>query len=252
MWLISFNHPKWHQSSCPALLQPLLAHFQPLRAHYLRGQPMSLTIRRLFSELSWVELPPVPQKSSNSCARPTFWDLSKLVCCCCCCCSEMTFGTERQKSHASWGSPSVLDRAPLSMSHPLQGDTACFIRSHVCIVSIMLWIAFCALFFKLKKHCKHYSTWYAYSSKHSYSFKHFRVFCVDPHGWLPHLPLTHFSNVHTSLFKCFHGIFVDLAFSSYWIISSGEIHISEMPGSFILIWLLVHIVRSPCKMSAPR
>ena len=101
--------------------------------------------------------------------------------------------------------------------------------------------------FKLKIYHKHYSTWYAHSSKHS-PFKHIRVFHVEA-SWLDSASTT--NGCMLCLLKFFHSIFVHSAFFSYWIISSGETHISETLGSSALLWLLVHTVRSPCKMSLP-
>lgn len=49
----------------------------------------------------------------------------------------------------------------------------------------------------------------------------------------------------------FHSIFVHLAFCFYWIISSGETHISGAPASFVLLWLFVRTDRSSCKMPMP-
>lgn len=103
-------------------------------------------------------------------------------------------------------------------------------------------------FFKLKIYRKHYSIWYAHSSKHNYPFRHFRVFHVEA------LRLDSPSTVNGCIpcfLTFFHSIFVHLAFPSYWMISSGEIHISEIPGSFVLIWFLVHVVRWPYKTSVP-
>lgn len=49
----------------------------------------------------------------------------------------------------------------------------------------------------------------------------------------------------------FHSIFVHLAFYVYRIISLGEINIDDIPGSFVLIWLLVHTVRRHHEKSRP-
>ena len=101
--------------------------------------------------------------------------------------------------------------------------------------------------FKFKIYHKHDSALYAHSSKHS-PFKHVRVFHVEA-SWLDS-PST--MNACTPCFSTFfHSIFVYSAFYFCWIISSGETYISEAPGSFVLLWLLVHTVRSPSKASMP-
>ena len=85
--------------------------------------------------------------------------------------------------------------------------------------------------FKLKIYHKHYSTWYAHSSKHS-PFKHIRVFHVEA-PWLDSASTT--NGCIPCLLKFFHSIFVHSAFFFYWIISSGETHISETLGSSALL-----------------
>lgn len=67
------------------------------------------------------------------------------------------------------------------------------------------------------------------------------------YGLIHHLPLRDVS----CLLTFFHSIFVHLAFPFYWMISSGEIHISEIPESFVLIWFLAHVVRLLYKTSMP-